>query len=75
MANPLWSVGELVEELRDSAKETAAIVGTTPDQTVEGQAAEVLVEWRETLAMIAEGCPNPKEAARQALKAQDQPGK
>ncbi len=72
MTDPdLWTVDELIEALRLSALDTAMIVKATSLETVEGQAAEVLEEWQQTLRLIAEGYPEPQEVARNALRITD----
>ena len=60
-------ISDLVSGLKEAADETAAVVRERPIDTIEGQAAALIEEWRETLQMVADGCAEPAEAARQAL--------
>ncbi len=66
-----WNVAELIAALRESAKETASLAKVSPLETVEGQAADVLQEWRDTLQLIADGAPQAREVAKNALKITD----
>ncbi len=66
-----WKVDELIDALRESANETASLVKSSPLETVEGQAADVLTEWRDTLQLIADGAPQAREVAKNALKITD----
>lgn len=62
------SVAELVEELREDAEDLAQdLKGIPAQETVSGEAAQVLEEYGAALTQIAAGANDPKAIATEAL--------
>lgn len=62
------SVAELVGELREDAEDLAQdLKGIPAQETVSGEAAQVLEEYGDALSQIAAGADDPKAIAIEAL--------
>ncbi len=61
-------VVELIADLRDDANDLAEdLEGIPPHATAYGQAAQTLEEFDRALTQIAEGAPDPRRVAEDAL--------
>ncbi len=61
-------VEELIADLRDDASDLAAdLDGIPAHETVYGQAAQTLEEFEHALTEIAQGAPDPRRVAEDAL--------
>ncbi|MCJ2081028.1 hypothetical protein [Methylobacterium sp. J-090] len=67
---PRYSAAELIEELREAAEEIVPeLNGIRAEETLEGEAAQMIEEMVDALKRIAGGAPRPQDLARVALEA------
>ncbi|GJD93421.1 hypothetical protein OCOJLMKI_0615 [Methylobacterium iners] len=65
-----YSPAILIEQLREAAEEIAPeLHGVRAEETLEGEAAQMMEEMAEALKRIANGAPRPQDLARAALEA------
>lgn len=68
MRLPRTPVADLIEGLREDAENLSLdLVDIPPHETTEGQAAQALEEFETALRRIAEGAPEPRTIAEDAL--------
>jgi len=68
---PRMTVAEILEDLRDDAVDLAEeLIGIAAEDTIPGQAAQLIEEMGEALTQIAAGVSDPKAVAQAVLDVQ-----